>query len=105
MGRKETKFEKRKIRLGKETGLLFVSGAYIAQKHTLTSMDTLQNVQNGFTETTNRIYNDVANLNFFDDYGFVAKYLTNFQNISLPSMPNINVTFPTIKDIGWNITW
>lgn len=83
---------------------LFVSGAYVSQKHSLTSMESLEKVQNGLTETTNRIYNYLTSLKFFD-YGLVAKYLTNMKNLSLASLPSMNVSVPSLKDIGWKLTW
>lgn len=77
---------------------LFVSGAYIVQKHKLTCMEVLQKVQTDVTVTTNRIYDDIISVNFIDDYGFIAKYLTKFQNLSfIPRIPTLNVSVPWIN--------
>lgn len=83
--------------------LLFVSGAYIAQEHYFTYMDSLRNVQRSVTETTYHIYNDfTTNLTSFD-YESFAKYIADLTNYSRHLLPSVNVSLPEMPSIGWNM--
>ena len=84
--------------------IFFVSGAYIVQKYTFTCLDYLKNAQNGVTETTQRVVNDISDFTFVNYYFFV-KYLNQFRHLSLPEISSVNVSLLSLPDFGWNIPW
>jgi len=83
--------------------LLFVSGAYIAQTHFFTCVDSLRNVQYGVTETTYHIFNYITNLTSFY-YELLVKYFAELKNYFMHLLPSVNVSLPEMPPIGWNIS-
>lgn len=59
-------------------------------------MDVLQKVQTDVTVTTNRIYDDLINI-YIDDYGFIAKHISNIKDLSFKSIiSRMNVSIPWV---------
>ncbi|EFN86430.1 hypothetical protein EAI_05268 [Harpegnathos saltator] len=84
---------------------LFLLGAYIAQEYFFTCVDALRNVQNGVTETTYHIFNDIPTNLTSLDYELFTKYIANLKNYTMHLLPSVNVSLPEMPPIGWNITW
>lgn len=74
----------------------FVSGTFIAHEHIFTCLNYLRNVSYNVTETTKN-FSSISIL----DYELLFKYLSTLKNASLPNLPDVKVSLPSLTNIGW----
>lgn len=79
--------------------VIFVSGAYAAQKHSFTCLGYLENIENSVTDQTYCALNNIVDYGFIQ-YELIPKYLTTLRNFSFPEIPAMNISLP---DFGWNV--